>query len=122
MAWQCSPCPAPSRPCTEAGFSLVEVLAALAIAALTAVTLMQFLSTNTRATQRIETATAARGLARAILAEGRSGAGQAGLLRWTSDTVAAGPGLSLRAVRIDAGGRAVLTLDRIEPAAAGAPP
>lgn len=95
------------------------MLAALAIAALTAVTLMQFLSTTTRATQRIETATAARALARAILAEARSGAGQAGPLRWTSDTAAAGPGLVLRAVRIDAGGRAVLTLDRLEPAGSG---
>ena len=117
----------PSRPlqglspsCPEAGFSLVEVLAALTIAALTLGMVMEVFSGAARLGHRIEMQTAARMLARAVLADSTSTSGTAGQFHWQVERDTAGT----RRLWIDWAGGAGLTLTRMEaaPAIADATP
>lgn len=69
--------------CPEAGFSLVEVLAALAIAALTVVMVLDVFSGTARLGHRLEMETEARMLARGLMAGNADTAGEAGPFSWT---------------------------------------
>jgi prepilin-type N-terminal cleavage/methylation domain-containing protein len=110
----------PSRdrfpPCPEAGFSLVEVLAALAIASLVLILAMQVLVQSARLDARLTHETAARDLARRLLAEGVDGRGMAGVLGWQVTSVVAAKGLVLRQVQVSWPGGPELETDRLEAA------
>ena len=97
----------------EAGFSLVEVLAALAIASLALVMAMQVLVQSARVTTRLTHETAARDLARRLLAEEAMGSGSAGVLTWTATLEPVAAHLSRRALTVAwAGGQ--VTAARLE--------
>lgn len=98
----------------EAGFSLVEVLAALVIASLALVMSMQLLVQSGRVDARVTHETAARDLARRLLAEAKLGAGQAGVLAWQATLTPAAPGLGLRQVQVVWPGGRALALERLE--------
>jgi len=87
-------------PCPEAGFSLVEVLAALVIASLALVMAMQVLVQSARVEARLTHESAARDLARRLLAEEALGSGQAGVLDWTATLEPVAPHLARRALVI----------------------
>lgn len=114
MALPSRPLPEPSQPCPEAGFSLVEVLAALTIAALTLGMVMQVFSGAARLGHRLEMQTAARMLARAVLADSTSSSGTTGQFHWQvkRDTTGA------RQLWIDWANGAGLTLTRMDAAPA----
>lgn len=118
MALPSRPLQEPSLPCPEAGFSLVEVLAALTIAALTLGMVMQVFSGAARLGHRLEMQTAARMLARAVLADSTSTStstsGTTGQFHWQvkRDTTGA------RQLWIDWANGAGLTLTRMDAAPA----
>ena len=113
--------PVPSRAFAdpEAGFTLVEVLAALVIAAMSIVLAFQLFDTSARVSARVVRETAARDLARTLLAQQASGEGRAGNLHWQAQASTLGPRLRQRRVAIDWPGGPVLQWDRLEPAGAG---
>ncbi len=96
----------------EGGFTLVEVLAALAIAALTLVGAMEVMGQGMRVSTRLVNETAARDLVRRVLAEGVAGQGTSGRLGWSAvqqtgalQVVVGWPGGGLAVVEaVDAGG------------------
>lgn len=88
----------PSAP--EAGFSLVEVLAALAIASLALILSMQLLVQSARIDARLAHETAAREMTRRLLAEDAQGRGTEGALDWQVTVLPAGPGLVQRQVTV----------------------
>ncbi len=71
-----------SQPCPEAGFSLVEVLAALTITALTLGMVVNVFSGVARLGHRLEMQTTARMLARAVLADGTAHSDALGQFHW----------------------------------------
>lgn len=99
---------------SEAGFSLVEVLAALAIASLCLVMALQVMAQSARATARISQETAARDLAGRLLTEGATGSGRFGLVTWTVAAAPLAPHLLRREVRVD-GPSAHVARIRLEP-------
>ncbi len=113
------PSPERSRPSSpEAGFSLVEVLAALAIASLALIMSMQLLVQSARVDARLQHETAARDLARRLMAEAAVGRGDAGVLSWqaTVDPVEQGSPLAVRSVAVTWPGGPVIATQRVEPA------
>lgn len=99
--------------CPEAGFTLVEVLAALVIASLALVMAMQVMEQSARVDSRLTHETAARDLARRLLAEEAVGSGEAGVMGWTSTLTPVAPHLIRRSLVIGwAGGQ--LTAARLE--------
>lgn len=98
----------------EAGFSLVEVLAALAIASLAVVMAMQVMLQSARVDARLTHETAARDLVRRLLAEGAVGQGEAGVLAWNVALTTPETGLVLRKVQVSWPGGPVLETDRLE--------
>lgn len=119
MARRWRPSPVSSRRCPppdEAGFSLVEVLAALAIASLALVMSMQLLVQSARVDGRVARETAARDLARRLLAERVEGQGDQGALFWAVTVSPLAPGLVQRQVAVGWPGGPGLTLIRVEQA------
>lgn len=104
--------PEPLSPSAEAGFSLVEVLAALTIAALTLGMVMQVFSGAAQLGHRLEMQTAARMLARAVLADSSSTSGTTGQFHWQIK----GDPTVTRQLWIDWAGGAGLTLTRMDAA------
>lgn len=98
----------------EAGFSLVEVLAALAIASLALVMAMQVMVQSARIDSRLSHETAARDLVRRLLAEGTTGQGSAGVLDWTATLEPLSAHLARRAVTVAWAGGAQLSASRLE--------
>ncbi|MEI6800774.1 MAG: type II secretion system protein [Pseudomonadota bacterium] len=80
--WSSPLSPAPCSP--EAGFSLVEVLAALTIASFAVVAALTLFTQSARVNDRLIKETAARDLVRRLLATGEVGRGQAGDLGWVA--------------------------------------
>jgi prepilin-type N-terminal cleavage/methylation domain-containing protein len=106
-------------PCSpEAGFSLVEVLAALTIASLTVVAALTLFTQSARVNDRMIKETAARDLARKLLATGEVGRGQAGALAWAATVTPPDQGLVLHQVAVTWIGGPQITLTRIEAEAA----
>ena len=70
----------------EAGFSLIEVLAALALSAMVIVAAFETFGTFSQMARHRVQATAARHLARLLLAEGATGQGETQGLRWQAVT------------------------------------
>lgn len=120
MALSSRPLPEPSPPSPEAGFTLVEVLAALTIAALMLGMVMQVFSGAARFGHRLEMQTAARMLARAVLADSSSTGGTTGQFHWHVKHDATGA----RQLLIEWAGGTGLTLTRMDaaPASLGATP
>lgn len=117
MAWMSRRSPVPLQPSlAEAGFSLVEVLAALAIASLALILSMQVMVQSARVDRRLTHETAARDLVRRLLVESAVGQGQAGVLDWQATQAGAGEGLVLREVAVSWPGGPVLVTRRLEPA------
>jgi prepilin-type N-terminal cleavage/methylation domain-containing protein len=98
----------------EAGFSLVEVLAALAIASMAVVMAMQVLLQSARVDARLTHETAARDLTRRLMAEGAVGQGETGVLLWHVALTPQKDGLVLRQVQVSWPGGPVLETDRVE--------
>ena len=113
-AWASRRSAARSSP-AEAGFSLVEVLAALAIASLAVVMAMQVLLQSARIDARLTHQTAARDLTRRLLAEGAVGSGEAGVLAWTVAVTPLDGALAQRRVQVTWPGGPVMATDRVEP-------
>ena len=91
----------------------MEVLAALVIASLALVMAMQVIVQSVRVDNRLTHETAARDLARRLLAEGARGSGSSGGLDWTASTVPLAPHLIRRDLVVGwIGGQ--LTLARLE--------
>lgn len=89
---------------------MVEVLAALTIAALTLTMVMQVFSSAARLGHRIEMQTAARMLARGVLADPTTARGSAGQFRWQVAHDASGA----RLLSISGPNGAGLTLTRMD--------
>ena len=107
--------PAALRHCSpEAGFSLVEVLAALAIASLAVVMAMQVLLQSARVDARLTHEMAARDLSRRLMAEAVVGQGEAGVLVWHVALTTRNDGLVLRQVQVSWPGGPVLETDCVE--------
>lgn len=106
--------PAPRSP--EAGFSLVEVLAALTIASLTVVAAFALFTQSARVNDRMVKETAARDLARRLLATGQVGQGQSGALGWAATISAPEGGLVLHQVAVTWAGGPQIAVQRLEPA------
>jgi prepilin-type N-terminal cleavage/methylation domain-containing protein len=120
MARTSQPLPVPLPPCpdprAEAGFTLIEVLAALTIASLVVVMSFQLLSSTSRISHRVTVETSARDLARTLLAENRTGAGEDGTYRWQATLSPAGAGLNVRQVQVGWKGGGMVTYQRLESA------
>lgn len=102
----------PSGP--EAGFSLVEVLAALVIAAMMLIAAYQAFGALAGANGRVLRAAAARDLARWVLATRQMGHGQDGALVWQAETSPLAAGRVQRQVRVIGPNGPLLTLTRQE--------
>ncbi len=123
MAWWWRRSPGPSRRCApdcrpdgaeEAGFSLVEVLAALAIASMALVLSMQLLVQSARVDARLTHETAARDLVRRLMAEGAEGRGAVGVLGWAVVVTPVEPGLVRRVVAVSWPAGPGLIVQRLE--------
>lgn len=103
-------------PCSpEAGFSLVEVLAALTIASLTVVAAFTLFTQSARVNDRMVKETAARDLARRLLATGEVGRGQSGALGWVATLSRPDQGLVLHQVAVTWAGGPQIAASRLEP-------
>lgn len=110
--------PAMSQRCPdpEAGFTLVEVLAALAIATMAIVMSLQLFNSTARANDRLIRETAARDLGRSLLASGETGEGDRGSLHWRVTLSDPASGLVDRHVEIVWAGGQGIAIDRREAA------
>jgi prepilin-type N-terminal cleavage/methylation domain-containing protein len=100
----------------EAGFTLVEVLAALTIASLTILMALQLFTAGARVSDRMIKETAARDLMRQLLASDQTGAGHAGALDWAVSVSLPKDGLVTRQVAVHWASGAGTTATRIEAA------
>ena len=99
------------------------MLAALTIAALTIVAALQLFTQSARVNDRMIKETAARDLARHLLATGEVGRGQAGLLFWVAAQSRPDQGLIIHQVAVTWTGGPQIAVTRIEPVTAPqAPP
>lgn len=108
-----------SLPRAEAGFSLVEVLAALALAAMMLVAAFDTFGTLALVADRQVRSTAARNLARVLLAEGVTGQDRLEGLGWQATVEQLSPHLVRRDLIISAPNGPILTLgqfDLVDPA------
>ena len=101
-------------PDREAGFSLIEVLAALALSTLMIVAAFETFGTYTQLTRHRVQATAARHLARRLLAEGATGQGQTQELRWQVVTHPLAPGVIQRRIVVSSRTAVILTTTQAE--------
>ena len=113
IGWWSSPLPERCSP--EAGFSLVEVLAALTIASLTVVAALTLFTQSARVNDRMIRETAARDLARRLLVTGEVGRGQSGALGWVATMAAPDQGLVLHQVAVTWAGGPQIAFSRLEP-------
>ena len=99
----------------EAGFSLVEVLAALTIASLAIVAALTLFTQSARVNDRLIKETAARDLVRRLLATDQVGRGQAGDLGWVATLSKPSGGLIRHEVAVTWPGGPQITAVRLEP-------
>ena len=81
---------------------------------MTIVMAFQMFSLSARVSDRVVKQTAARDLARSLLAAQTGGGGRAGSLRWQVSVATAGPGLALRTVTVSWPGGPALVAGRLE--------
>ncbi|MBC2836540.1 prepilin-type N-terminal cleavage/methylation domain-containing protein [Paragemmobacter straminiformis] len=108
------PAASPCGPSAEQGFSLVEVLAALALSTMMLVAAFDTFATFARVADRQARSTAARNLARVLLAEGSAGQGDVRGLVWQADTQRLSQNLARRDLAIRGPNGPVLSLSVLE--------
>lgn len=116
MASPLPPLPVLSGQVAEAGFTLIEVLAALTIASLTILMAMQLFTLSARVTDRMIKQTAAQDLARRLLATAETGSGKAGALNWEVEVSLPKDGLIVRQLSVRWASGAEIAVAQLEPA------